>query len=292
MRSLPLFICAVGLPLDYRTLCAERKDVKPNRMVHTDRHLFVGDWKSHSILVYSLERNWQFIRQIGSKGKGAGQFDWPMGMCVYRDRLIVCDYDNNRLQFVNISAADAKDWAFDPPFGSEAKGKGQFNRPADVCVASGVLFVAEEYGHRVQTFTITVNAVNGSLALTPRSIVQPIGSPFFGPYAIVSSAGGERVFVGDMNRIYSIDVKSDAVRPFADVPNVYGMHLRDGLLYVTHSGCLSIIDAVSGAARSSSLTQFAGRAWSSAWGVVALPEFLCIASASAVENCVHLIPRK
>jgi hypothetical protein len=112
-------------------LCTERKDALPWRMVHTDRYLFVGDVKSHSILVYSLERNWEFVRAMGSEGGGAGQFDVPQGMCVYRDRLIVCDCDNNRLQFIDISAADADNWKFDEPFGSSGGANGQIAAPTD-----------------------------------------------------------------------------------------------------------------------------------------------------------------
>jgi hypothetical protein len=92
--------------------CTERKDAEPTRIeppsiwgsprqigpariTHTDRHLFVGDQKSHSILVYSLERDLALVREIGSEGDGAGQFDDPHGMCIYRDRLIVCDNRNS-----------------------------------------------------------------------------------------------------------------------------------------------------------------------------------------------------
>jgi hypothetical protein len=65
--------CAVGLSLEHTKLCTERANVAPIRVVHSDRYLFVGDARSRSILVYSLERNWAFVRAIGSEGKGAGQ---------------------------------------------------------------------------------------------------------------------------------------------------------------------------------------------------------------------------
>jgi hypothetical protein len=130
----PVLCCAVGLSLEYRQLCTERNDVLPRRMVHTDRYLFVGDHQSDSILVYSLERNWTFVRAFG----GLGQFYQPMGMCIYRDRLIVCDGLNDRLQFIDIPAADAKDWRFDAPFGSTGTANGEFRWPTDVCEAGGV----------------------------------------------------------------------------------------------------------------------------------------------------------
>jgi hypothetical protein len=106
---------SVGLSLEPRTLCKDRRDAQPRRMTHTDRHFFVGDEKLHSISVYSLLRNWTFVRTIGSDGRGAGQFRNPMGMCAYRDRLIACDMGNCRLQFIDISAADPAKWSFHSP---------------------------------------------------------------------------------------------------------------------------------------------------------------------------------
>jgi hypothetical protein len=161
-------------------------------MAHTDRYLFVGDWDARSILVYSLERNWAFVGVIGTKGNGAGQFSTPMGMCVFRDRLIACDSINSRLQFIDISAADAKDWTFDAPFGSQGAGKGQFRCPIDVCAAGGVLVVAEAAysASRVQTFTMAVNAARGALTLTHRSFIDGFERPHAGRLARVR--GGQQ----------------------------------------------------------------------------------------------------
>jgi hypothetical protein len=168
-------------------------------MVPTDRYLFVVDHNSHSIWVYSLERDWAFVTAIGSKGSGTGQFREPIGMCVYRDRLIVCDSDNFRLQFIDISAADEKDWRFDAPFGSEGNGKGQFEFMIDVCEAGGVLFVADfsVNANRVQTFTIAVNPATGALTLSHRLFI----GGFERPRVLVASADGSCVFVAETKQI-------------------------------------------------------------------------------------------
>jgi hypothetical protein len=184
--------------------------------------------RSHSILVYSLERDWAFVTAIGSEGKGAGQFDRPMGMCVYRGRLIVCDRGNNRLQFIDISAADAKDWRFDAPFVSEGTAKGQFRAAADVCEAGGVLFVADYGGDRVQTFAIAVDAATDAVTLTPRSIIGGSASPWALACAPVDASG---VFVADSTQVSCIDVESDVVRPFVNIASADGICLADGLLY-------------------------------------------------------------
>jgi hypothetical protein len=225
----------VGLVLEYRQLdITECKDAIPVRMAHSDRHLFVGGERSHSILVYSLERNWAFVRAIGSEGEGVGQFDRPMGMCIYRDRLIVCDLNNNRLQFIDISAADAADWRFDAPFSSEESAEGQFRWPVDVCEAGGVLFFADF--SRVHTCAIAVNGT-GALTLTLRSFIDG----FTRPNALACTPDASRVFAADRKQISCIDVKSGAVRPFVSIADADAMCLADGLLSAVHFHSLSII---------------------------------------------------
>jgi hypothetical protein len=236
-------------------------------------------------LVYSLERNWAFVREIGSEGKGAGPFTSPMGMCIYRDRLIVCDENNRRLQFIDISAADAKDWRFDAPFGSQGTAKGRFERPMDVCTAIDVLFVAEHRNNRVQTFTIAVNAATGALTLTYRSII----GGFDRPHALVCAPDASRVFVGDYKQISCIDVMSGAVRPFATIADADSLCLADGLLYAVHSDCLSVVNAETGAIQQSAVKTLHGRSWKAPLGIAVLPDFFLISDDHS--HCVHVIPR-
>jgi hypothetical protein len=244
--------CAVGLAQEYRQLFTERKGVRPHRMVHTDRYLFVGDVES--ILVYSLERNWAFVRAIGSEGTGAGQFSTLMGICVYRDRLIVCDYENNRLQIIDISAADAKDWRLDVAFGSLGTANGQFQWPLSVCET--VACCSSLSTVRVQTFTIAVNDATNALTLTPRSII----GGFAQPSALFSTQDeGPRVFVADDKRISCIDVESGAVHSFVGIRYANAMCLADGLLYAVHDGSVSVIHAESGAIEQSAVKTLHGR---------------------------------
>jgi hypothetical protein len=251
-------------------------------MTHTNRYLFVGDWNSHWISVYSLERDWEFVRAIGYKGKGAGQFVFPMGMCVYRDRLIVCDCYNNRLQFIDMSAANAKDWRFDAPFGSRGSAAGQFQWVCDVCESGGVLFVAEG----VQTFTIAVDSVTNALTLTHRSFI----GGFDRPCALLSSPDdGSRVFVTDEHRIRCIDVSSGAVRSFVGIARVASLSLADGVLYAVHDGGLSIIHVDSGAIQQSAVRTLHGHSWKTARVIAVFPAFLCISVSD--PHGLHIIRR-
>jgi hypothetical protein len=76
------------------------------------------------------------VTSIGSEGTAARQFSWPYATCIYRDRLIVCDTYNARLQFIDISAADAADWEFDEPFGAHGTKRNQLQEPTDLCLAA------------------------------------------------------------------------------------------------------------------------------------------------------------
>jgi hypothetical protein len=260
-------------------------------MAHTNGNLFIGDVQSHSILVYSLESDWAFVRAIGSKGKGAGQFDTPMGMCVYRDWLIVCDCQNDRLQFIDMSAADAKDWRFDEPFGSYGTASGQFKYPFDVCHSTGVLFVSEQAAdvNRVQTFTIAVNAAaaTSALTLTPRSIIRGLDKP----WSLAGTPDASRVFVTDNKQISCIDVVSGAVRPFVGIAEVDAICLADGLLYAVHDEGLSVVHADSGVIQQSAIRTLHGRSWVSATGIAVLPDFVCVSENDRALSCVHVIPR-
>ena len=63
-------------------------------------NIIVTDMKNHRLLMFRLDG--RVITTVGSKGSGLGQFNWPGGVSVLGDRLIVvCDYNNNRLRVLN-----------------------------------------------------------------------------------------------------------------------------------------------------------------------------------------------
>jgi len=101
-------------------------------MVHFAQFLFVVDSKRHSILVYNVTKNWQFVRTLGSAGAGAEQFNVPNGLDVHNGKLLICDRYNHRIQFIDISTDI---WHFDAAFGSEGKARGQFKYPCDLAIA-------------------------------------------------------------------------------------------------------------------------------------------------------------
>jgi len=62
--------------------------------------IYVADAGNHRVLVF--EKDGRYVRTIGEKGQGPGQFARPTGLCIMSDsRLAVADYDNNRIQIFN-----------------------------------------------------------------------------------------------------------------------------------------------------------------------------------------------
>lgn len=61
--------------------------------------IYVGDSGNGRIQVF--DKKLQFIRTIGSKGTGNGQFNWISGLCVTdRNEIVVSDFKNHLVQIL------------------------------------------------------------------------------------------------------------------------------------------------------------------------------------------------
>jgi hypothetical protein len=64
---------------------------------HQQSLVYIADSGNHRVVVFDLNGN--FVRIIGQKGQGPGEFNNPTGLCVDgNSRLAVADYRNNRIQ--------------------------------------------------------------------------------------------------------------------------------------------------------------------------------------------------
>jgi len=89
-----------------------------------------------------------YIRTIGSRGSGNGQFRGGYGGVAFdsNGNLVVADYDNHRVQVLRYS-----DGMHLRTIGSEGAGAGQFRHPLGVAFdAAGHIVVVESGNHRVQ----------------------------------------------------------------------------------------------------------------------------------------------
>jgi DNA-binding beta-propeller fold protein YncE len=91
----------------------------------------------------------EWIRDIGSQGKGPGQFQWPGGLAVdSKENLYVTDQANSRIVSFRNNGDNIANW------GSQGSGKGQFNLPVGVALdADENLVVVDSRNHRVQRYT-------------------------------------------------------------------------------------------------------------------------------------------
>ncbi len=108
--------------------------------------IYVADAGSHAIEVF--DRSGQFLRRIGSRGTGAGEFNFPTHLCLDRaGQLYVSDTLNYRIQ------------VFDPQerflrmFGRQGDRPGNFAHPSGLaCDSLGNIYVADRQFENVQIF--------------------------------------------------------------------------------------------------------------------------------------------
>jgi DNA-binding beta-propeller fold protein YncE len=92
--------------------------------------VFVSDHELHAVLQYRMDGT--LVRQIGSKGQAAGQFDVPRGLAVSKaGELFVADSDNHRVQVFRVSDGTFL-WNIG---GAKGSGNEQFIRPVDVALS-------------------------------------------------------------------------------------------------------------------------------------------------------------
>jgi DNA-binding beta-propeller fold protein YncE len=135
--------------------------------VAVDRvNIYVTDFRKNILLKF--DKTGKLLTSVGQKGSGEGEFNWPLGLTVVGDEVIVCDRDNHRLQVFT------SDLVFVRQIGSIGKGNGQFSRPVDVTHdEDGNLYVSDHGNSRVQEFNINGKFLR--IMVTPDCITKPVG---------------------------------------------------------------------------------------------------------------------
>ncbi|MBW1923971.1 MAG: hypothetical protein JRF59_14480 [Deltaproteobacteria bacterium] len=147
--------------------------------------------------------NLRFIRSLGNRGTGMGDFNVPYGLSTDPEgNLYVADTYNNRIQVIDAEGVFKGCW------GQQGTGSGSFNLPYDVAVDSqGNVYVADTHNFRVQ-----------KLDSTGRFLMQwgqkGRGN---GDFAFLSG-----IAVGPSDEIYTVDAKLNRVQVFSPE----GRHLR------------------------------------------------------------------
>jgi len=116
--------------------------------------VFVSDVLNHRIQQLKFnreEKTLRHVRCIGGPGIEPGQFNFPRGVALTNDGLlIVADYGNHRIQMLDTN----KNCSFVREWGEQGEEEGKLDEPKDIAVNShGEVFVTDAR-HRVQVFNL------------------------------------------------------------------------------------------------------------------------------------------
>lgn len=64
--------------------------------ISCDENSILCDYSNHQLVLF--DQNGQLVQTVGSQGPDVGQLNEPVGMCVSKDKIVVADYVNDRIQ--------------------------------------------------------------------------------------------------------------------------------------------------------------------------------------------------
>ena len=113
---------------------------------HRDNNLYVADNCNHRVQV--LTTDLRFVRSIGTKGSGNGQFKYPTYIAFDNaNNMYVTDHKNNRVQVLTT------DGQFLRAFSQKANGQ-KLHKPRTIAIDSSNTVYVSEYGSKcVSVFT-------------------------------------------------------------------------------------------------------------------------------------------
>ena len=113
--------------------------------VHTNGEVFASSGEG---FVQVFSEDGTPVRRIGSKGNGNGEFQYPFGLLLVRDRLYVSDNSLLRIQYFSATTGQ-----YIGQFGCNGKENGQFSSPRGMSTdGKGNILVADYSNNRVQVF--------------------------------------------------------------------------------------------------------------------------------------------
>ena len=110
--------------------------------VHREQ-VYVCDYRNDHIQVFDLDLN--FVRSIGSRGTGRGEFKWPFDVKFdTAGNMYVADYYNHRMQVMDSSGQCVQ------IFGQE--GEGRLNVPTALHIADKYVYVSDNCNYRIVVY--------------------------------------------------------------------------------------------------------------------------------------------
>ena len=147
----------------------------PRGVTLYDNQVYVCDRDNHCIQVFDLDLN--FVRSIGSYGKGRGEFNKPFDVKFdTAGKMYVAEWDNGRVQVLDTSGQ------FIRAFGQE--GEGKLRMPSGLHIVDKYVYVSDFSGH-----CIVVYETSGQFVTSFGRYGQNEGE-FHRPYCITSCTDG------------------------------------------------------------------------------------------------------
>ncbi len=160
---------------------------------HPEGIVYVADAGAHTVRAFNADG--RFISNVGTRGIGPGQFNFPTHLCLDRaGHLYVSDTLNYRVQVFG------PDGRFLRMFGQQGDRPGNFAHPCGVAVDSlGNIYVTDRQFENVQIFD------------AEGRVLMAFGQEGNGPGEFWLPAG---LFIDDRNRIYVADSYNKRVQVF------------------------------------------------------------------------------
>ncbi len=169
--------------------------------ISNDRKLYVTDSRKNRVFVF--DHTGKYIFSFGKSGSGPGQFDNPVGICIYKnERIFVSDYLNRRVGIFDIKGNFIKFF-----YGKSIKEDDRFKLTGGVAVNdNGELFVVDFDGHRIFKFDTAGNfkKVFGKKGSSNGELYNPTGITIsLDGFLYITDKKNDRIAVFDTNGVFS-----------------------------------------------------------------------------------------
>ncbi len=121
--------------------------IRPGAVAWHDaaEELWVLDTGGHCCVVF--DREGTFTRRVGERGGSAGQFNYPAGLAIWGEAIVIADSMNFRIQVLDTTGQARV------VFGAKGDAAGNFALPRDVAVDSqGHIYVLDSQFENIQIF--------------------------------------------------------------------------------------------------------------------------------------------
>lgn len=168
---------------------------RPNGVAYDPvaRRLYVADASAHMIKIFNLEGN--LLAELGARGDGPGEFNFPTHITVAHDKLYVTDTMNARVQVFSTTSGNHL-----ADIGKRGMFIGDLSRPKGVAVDSeDNVYVVESYFDYLLIYN------------RRGQFLMPLGGVGFSPGQFHLPSG---VWIDARNRVYVADMMNSRVAVF------------------------------------------------------------------------------